>query len=77
MKRFLKNNIGILRAYIYWHLFKVVQNTKQNVIRVSEKLFYPVERDLANRVVSLGFFMGVKSNTSCIYTGEVIDKILP
>jgi hypothetical protein len=74
--KYLHNNIGILSAFVYWHLTKYVQKNNPNVIGISEKLFKPAQRNLRKNLEAWNTFISINGGITCIYSGEIITNDL-
>lgn len=73
-KKYFKENIFILRTFVYWHLIKFLQKNNPNVIGISEKIFKPLKRNLTLNTASWKLYLQKKPNTKCIYTYKEIPN---
>jgi len=63
----------VIRGFVHWHLLGFLQRNNPNVIGLREKLFAPVERNLAIPK-DIWFSFMLSNSINCIYSGKILDK---
>jgi hypothetical protein len=69
---FLRENIGLLESFSYWHLVQFLQVRNPNVPGIPDKILRPGKRDLRESSRAWRNFLHEFPHTRCIYSSEII-----
>ncbi|GAA4339302.1 HNH endonuclease domain-containing protein [Flaviaesturariibacter amylovorans] len=61
-------NLGLLDAFINWHLTRFLQRNNPNIIGISQKLFKPEKRNLERSRKAWTLFRTESESCACIYS---------
>lgn len=67
-KEYFLVNLGLLDAFINWHLTRFLQKNNPNIIGISQKIFKPEKRNLERSRKAWIHFRHEHANYPCIYT---------
>lgn len=67
-------NIGLMKAFCYWHLTKFIQKNNPNSPGITEKLFKPAQRKLGKYTDGWNKFLNLRPYSRCIYSGGIIGR---
>ena len=71
---YFQANIGILRAFVQWHLVCFLQVNNPNVVGIPFKLCKPTARNMTMYINSWRSFFEKEGAVNCIYSKEVIPE---